>query len=532
VGIKEILSEGLNLLIRRRWLILIPLALGLAAAPILARWAPERYRSTALIMVIPQQVPTNYVNPTVSETVAGRLPAITDQILSRSRLERIIQEMELYKAERAKQVMEDVVQTMRGDITTTAVEPTATNAYGRPKEIDSFRISFVNENAEIARKVTERLASLYIEQNLKDRESQADNTSQFLATELEEAKRRLIEQEKKLEQYRRSHAGQLPSQLGGNLQAIQNANYLLQNLNEATNRAQERRLLIERQIMDTQAVPLPSAPPPVVAVTPETTSITTAQQLEIARARLAALLQRYTPDHPEVVTLQRTISELTVRLDQEAPVGNPLPTPEKTITPGEAAQKKRILDLQAELAVIDHQLAANRAEGETLKETIAAYQAKVDVVPTRESELVELTRDYTTLQTGYANLLMKREDSAIAANLERRQIGEQFKLLDAASLPERPYNRTERIRIIGSGALAGLGLGLLVALMLEYGRSHFRREDEVLKMLNLPVLALIPVMTSDREQRKARWGRLAIDIAGTAVLLAVVAVLMHWRVRL
>ena len=176
--------------------------------------------------------------------------------------------------------MEDVVQKMRDDISTTAVG----------KEVDSFRVSYVSNHAQTAQKVTERLASLYIEQNLKDRESQAENTSQFLDTQLEEAKRHLIEQEKKLEQYRRNHAGQLPTQLQGNLQAIQNANLQLQALNESTNRALERRLLIERQIADTQAVPLPPAPSPA-PVSDATPPSGTAQQLELARGRLASLLQ-------------------------------------------------------------------------------------------------------------------------------------------------------------------------------------------------------------------------------------------------
>src|SRR5687768_12061357 len=190
----------------------------------------------------------------MSQSIEERLPAITDQILSRSRLEQIIQQLELYPAERERQVMEDVVQKMRLDIGTSAARQTG----GARRDVNSFRISYVSDNAEKARKVTERLASLYIEQNLKDRENQADSTSQFLTTQLDEAKQRLIEQEKKLEAYRKSHAGQLPSQLQSNLQAIQTASLQVQQLNEATNRAQERRLLVERQIADTESMPLPA----------------------------------------------------------------------------------------------------------------------------------------------------------------------------------------------------------------------------------------------------------------------------------
>jgi polysaccharide chain length determinant protein (PEP-CTERM system associated) len=513
-------DEILSIVARRRWLILVPLALGVAAIPLLAHFAPEKFRSDALILVVPQRVPDNYVKPTVSQNIEERLPAITDQILSRSRLEKIIEDMDLYQAERARQVMEDVVQKMRDDISTSAIG----------KELDSFRVSYVSNHAETARKVTERLASLYIEQNIKDRESQAENTSQFLDTQLEEAKRHLIEQEKKLEQYRRTHAGQLPTQLQGNLQAIQNANIQLQTLNETTNRALERRLLIERQVVDTQSIPLPSPPPPVVTsdATPPSSS---AQQLDLARARLAALLQRYTPDHPDVVSTQRTIAELVVKLEGETPVSTTPAQVDKSITPAEAAQRKKILDLQAELDVIDHQLTANRAEETRLKQSIAEYQGKVDVVPTRESELVELTRDYSTLQLAYSNLLMKRQDSVIAANLEHRQIGEQFKLLDVASLPQKPYNQNQRLGIMASGAAAALIIGGLMIGFREYRDTSFRHEEEVVKALSLPVLALIPVMISDREFRSVRRRRWAADVAGTMLLLAACAVVVFWRLK-
>ena len=156
----------------------------------------------------------------------------------------------------------------------------------------------------------------------------------------------------------------------------------------------------------------------------------------MARARLALILQRYTPSHPEVASLERTIADLVIKLESETPLGA-APEQKKPCHPAEAAQQRRILDFQAELAVIDYQVTANRAQAARLNKVIAEYQAKIDVVPTRESELVELTRDYSTMQAAYTNLLVKREDAMLAANLERRQIGEQFKLLDTASMPRK-----------------------------------------------------------------------------------------------
>ena len=513
------LHEALGIIVRRRWLVLLPFAFGLALTPLLAGLMPERYRSEALLLVIPQQVPDDYVTPTMTQPIGERLPAITDQILSRSRLEQIIQQLELYKEYREREVMEDIVARMRRDVRTSA-------AAG--KDVNSFRISYVSNDAEKARQVTERLASLYIEQNIKDRENQADSTSQFLTAQLEEAKRRLIEHEKKLEVYRKSHAGQLPTQLTGNLQAIQTASLQLQSLNESTNRAQERRLLIERQIADTQALPV-SISPGGTAENPA--PLGTAQQLELARARLAALLQRYTPDHPDVVSLQRNISDLAIKLEGEALQNIGAPETRKPATPAEAAQQGRILDLKAQLEVVDLQLAANRKEAAKLQAVIADYQGKVEVVPTRESELVELTRDYGTLQAAYSSLLVKREDSMLAANLERRQIGEQFKLLDSASLPQRPFNLVQRLAVMASGAGIGLVLGLLIVAILEYRDHSFRTEEEVVKFMSVPVLAMVPMMAADFERRAAATRQRLVDAGGIVVILLAAAVVVVWRLR-
>ena len=508
-------GEIINLIVRNRWLILMPVAIGVAAVPLLGQFAKPWYRSEALLLVVPQQVPQDYVQPTVTESVANRLPAITAQILSRSKLEKIITDMDLYKADRSREVMEDVVDMMRTrDVKTVAV--------GR--DINSFRISYVSHDAETARRVTERLARLYIDQNLQDRATQADNTSQFLATQLETARQRLVEQEKKLEAYRKSHAGQLPSQLEANMQGMQNAAMQLQALNQAMNRALENRLFIERQIADTETMVLPEAP------TPPGAPSSTADRLKAARTSLDALLQNYTPSHPQVISTQRTIAELTEQLatEQAAAAKNP-PTTKPLVSPNELARQNRIADLKAQLLVVDQQLKTSRVQEEQLKRTISGYQAKVDVVPTRESELVELTRDYTTFSATYNNLLTKRDDAVIAANLERRQIGERFELLDPASRPEKPYNGLQRAGIMASGALVGLLLGLAVVALREYRDSSFKSKDEVVKALSLPVLASIPVMTSVREQETAVRRRRMIDVSGCALLMASVAIVVVWR---
>jgi capsular polysaccharide biosynthesis protein len=162
---------------------------------------------------------------------------------------------------------------------------------------------------------------------------------------------------------------------------------------------------------------------------------------------------------------------------------------------------------------------------------IAVYQSKVEVVPTRESELVELTRDYATLQAAYSSLLTKREDSKIAANLERRQIGEQFRILDPASLPERPYNELRRTAIMVSGAVAGLVIGLLLVGFSEYRDPTLRHEPDVIRILSLPVLALVPQMQTRAEKRSRRIRRLATNLTAIGALLGAVVLVVAWRLQ-
>lgn len=513
-------EDVLHILRRRIWLLLVPFAVVAALTAVVARKLPDRYRSEALILVVPQRIPESYVKSTVTSRIDDRLQAMMQQILSRTRLEQIIQEFNLYAEDRKDgAIMEDVVADMRQK-----------DIRAEPVKGDAFRVSYTGQNPRTVMRVTDRMASLFIEESLRDRELLAEGTNQFLESQLEDARRRLMAHEKKLETYRKQFAGQLPSQLDSNLQAIQNTQMQIQSTVESMNRDREKRLVIERQLGEA-SLPLPVSTAPMPTTAEGATTGSAAQQLAFANANLTAMQRRLKPDHPDIQAAKRAIRDLEKKAEAEA-LEAPMSSdgPARVVSPLEAYRQRRVTDLKAELAQLDRQIAAKQAEEGRLRGLAASYQQRIEVAPTRESEMTELMRDYTTLQNSYTNLLAKKEESQISANLERRQSGEQFKLVDPARLPEKPIS-PNRPLINLFGIVGGLGLGVALIALLEYRDASFKTDDEVTSVLSLPVLAVVPLMRSDVERRKVSRRNIVVGIGLGSTVTACLAVLVYTFIR-
>lgn len=515
-------EEILRIAWLRKWVILVPFVLISAATFVYARLLPDVYRSETLILVVPQRVPESYVRSTVTTGIQDRLRSISQQILSRTRLERIIHDFNLYSEARKTQIMEDIVARMRLNIDVETVRG------------DAFSVSFKGDDPTTVMKVTERLASMFIEENLRDREVQAEGTSQFLESQLENARQRLLEHERKLEEFRRTHAGRLPSQADSNLGVIQRTQMQVQSLVDSISRDRERQLVLERTLAEvtaqqSAATGAPAAVPP--AAQPgdaRITGQTAAQQLASAEQALQGLLLRLRPEHPDVIRMQRLVGELEAKAQAERLAAPPVSASSGGTGSIVAAPVPdgRISQLQMEIDNLARHIAHNEGERQRLQQVIAEYQARVEAAPGLETELTELMRDYNTLQQMYSSLLSKKEDSQIAANLERRQIGEQFKILDPARLPERPFS-PNREKLYLMGALFALTFGLGLAALLEYQDATFRSEDDVVHALMLPVIATIPPMTNAR-QRRQRRRRLVVAAAAVIVVTVGAAGVAYW----
>jgi hypothetical protein len=300
-------------------------------------------------------------------------------------------------------------------------------------------------------------------------------------------------------------------------------------------RAQDRRRMAERDLQDLEmTIDVDPANVPVVgsASTQAPVAGTAAEVLAIARAQLAGMRTRkLKDDHPEVRAQLKLIQDLERRADAEAlqqPV-TPSVAP-RAVSPAAQQRQKRIEGLRAELEQLDRQIASRLAEEKRLRTNNEAYQHRVEMAPTRASELVDITRDYDQLQRLYSSLLAKKEESKIAANLEQRQIGEQFRLLDPAVLPEKPF-QPNRALINVVGMAVGLGLGIGLIALLEYRDTSFKTDTEVAGLLALPVLAVVPLMRSDGDQALAAKRQLVLRLALGSTVCGCLAVLVYTFVR-
>lgn len=520
-GKKYTPEDVLRIAWRRKWLILVPfVVVSLTTAVVAWRW-PNRFRSDTLIMVVPQRVPESYVKATTTTRIEDRLQSIQQQILSRTRLEQVILDFNLYPEERRVGIMEDIVERMRRDINVQVVKG------------DAFRVSYTSSSPKTAMDVANRLATAFMDESSTDRQVQAEATTSFLATQLETARRRLEDSEKKLAAYQTAHAGELPTERESNVQAMSAAGMQVSQIVESINRDRDRRYLLEKAIADLSAEAAPASP--VAVASDDPTNVvggTTAAQLELARTQLRGMETRYKPDHPDIARMKRVVRDLESKLQTEA-LQRPLSgnDDQRPATPEEANRRSRIKALQLEIEAIDLQIAGKQAQEKRLRADIAGYQAKLGATPARESELTALMRDYETLRTTYQNLLSKQEDSKLAANLESRQIGEQFRTLDPARMPEKPVSPNRPLISI-VGAMVGLGIGVGLVAVLEYKDNSFRTDEEIVKLLALPVIAVIPLMQSTEERNKLRRRRVMATVAGlvfVAVAGAAAAWLMFFR---
>lgn len=499
----------------KRWLPIVAVWVVFSvAAPIVVYRLPAKYRATAVLVVDSQQIPDKYVPSTVVTEAGDRLAAITQEIRSASSLEKIIEEFDLYHKERQRRFREDVLNMMKDDINT------STTWTGRTA---SFHISYDSRDPTVAAQVANRLAGMYVEENLKARESQADGTSEFIEGQLKEAKQKLDELEAAVSRYKLQHNGELPQQADSLNGLLARLGVAVEASRDAMNRAEQQKVVLQNSLgaaQDTEAslvrqlkATAASAGDrtPVLSI-PGIAAPRSRSRAEELESQLAELRTRYSEQHPEVKRVaalleqarreqERRAESSVERITAEAPNSG---VPEKTGTgamaPKPAAQdipvpaglaevRERIASLRAQLKFEDQEIENGKREQQRLMGEISTYQSRVNAMPIREQEMAALTRDYEISKANYRSLQDKKIGADMAADMERREKAERFIVVDPARIPARPFSPKRLLLSICSSAL-GLILGLALGLGKELNSGLLLGEWEL--PAGVPILGRLP----------------------------------------
>lgn len=496
------LQAYLEMIIRRKWLVIIPLVICTAIAAAAAFRMKPSYRSTTVILVEKQQVPESYVTPTDRTPFTQRLSTIRQQIMSRQNLEKIIEDFHLYQEAAAPSRFyaflngigihvkapapskEDLLDLIGNDIEAKVI--------GDRGSGDAFSISFSGNDPFVTMQVTNKLASLFIEENLKSREQYAEGTSDFLANELASAKKELENQERAVRDFKERYMGSLPQQLEANLRTLDRLQAELQSATVELKNAEDRKLLLEAQLSQSKnadTVQTGGAP-----VNPQ------AQELRRLQTELANLLAVYKETYPDVVLTKKRIRELKAQMAQTPSADKTNAQPDEL---RELSPQERSPEIYNNLMVVKSQMAALRERITETRRQIKQFEKRVEEAPANEQKFADLRRDYDISLNNYQTLLGKKLSAKLAENLEKRQKGERFTVLDPANLPEKPYKPKKlAITLIGAGVGGGIGFGLV--LLLDFLNPAFRKPEDFEGILDLKVLTTIPEfsMSSSSHSKK------------------------------
>jgi polysaccharide chain length determinant protein (PEP-CTERM system associated) len=485
--------ELLKAVARRPWWFLLPVALCVAAAWGILQLVPPVYRASTLVMVEKQKVPSDYVKATVTSDIDDRLKTMEQQITNRDNLERIITEMSLYPEARREKPIEKVVQQMRErDL---AVQ----------RQGDVFRIYYKSSAPRRAADVANRIADLFIQQNIRLRENQAQGTSSFLETELDSTKAKLELQEARIAAFKQRYMGELPEQRDTNLQGVTQLQTKLEINMDALDKAETRKILLQRQAAEMlQQAQQPSAVAPSTGrgVPPPPS------RLDQLRAELLDLRARYTDKHPDVIRTESEIARLE-ELERSAPKA---PAADAADTAAAAPAKARVDPvLRAQLDGVDMEIRSLQGERQRILDDISRYQGRLESVPRVEQQLLSLSRDYDNIKKSYDELLTKRIEARLAENLEKSRQGEQFTILEKAVPPADPYAPNPLLFLAG-GLVLGALLGLGAALVREQTQSTYADAESLASAFPaVPILATIPMFTSTQtsglRRSASRFGR-------------------------
>lgn len=490
------------IVLRRKWWILGPLFFGWLLVFASAWIIPAKYTSESVVLVEPPKVPSFLVAPNVEVDLADRVQSMTTQVLSRQRLLTLIQKFHLYPSDADSP--DNQVKNMRDDIKMDLVQSPAVNG---KQELVAFKIAYQAKDPSVAQKVTIALTSFFVDENVRASQEQSEATTMFLDSQVRAMGQRLADAEAKVHAFEAQHDGSLPQQLESNIKILSGIQQQLQAAQSARERAIQQQTYLNslqgqyQNLSDSAGVP---------------SSID--QQLEAARASLADMRSRYTDDHPDVKKLKDTIAGLEkLKKDLASEAKDNIES--NNATPQQVQAMAPLVQLKSQMKVNKMELEQANQAIQRLTQEGQVYQARLNATPAVEAEMGDMVRDFGNMKKEYVELLAKKQNSALATNLERQQQGAQFRVVDPPSLPDKA-SFPDRFRF----SLGAIAVGLAMAVLFGFGSEvlddRIRNEEALAEAVSLPVLVEIPPLPTPQEIRAARWKPwLAVAAAVLIVIL-------------
>jgi succinoglycan biosynthesis transport protein ExoP len=550
------LGQFITILKIRKKSLLIPALSVFVLAILVAGLLPSIYESSSTILIEEQQIPQDFVRSTVTGFADQRIQSLTQQILSRVKLWEIINQFNLYPDLREKLTREEITEKMRGDIKLGTISAEIAERKGgrRPTQTTAvtiaFSIAYRGRNPDMVQRVAGTLASLYLEQNLKTREAQAQSTTQFLEAELKQLQERINGLGEKVTAFKGRHEGLLPEQQEFNRQQAARLEIDIKQLDASIRSAEDRRIYIEGQL----ATVKPDTP--LIGATGERV-MAPADRLKTLEVAMADLQSKFSEDHPEVKKARREIAELRKMVGQS---GGSTAIRRQKLTQLQAAlaekqgkysdQHPEVKQLKNEIARLEqapntassprpvsepenpayislttqikgaeNDIVSLRTQQAGLKDKLQMYRQRLEEAPKVEQEYLALMRDYKNAAAKHQEVMNKILEARISEGMEEGQKGEKFTLIDPASFPEKPVS-PKRGLILLAGVILSLGVGLGTVVLAEHLDDSVKNRAELARLTGLPVLGSIRRIQTREDIIQARRKKLLIwAFTGCALLV-------------
>lgn len=497
-GQTQIKPENIiRIIVRQRWLILIFVSISITMGLIKTLKSTRIYEATTMILVQPQKVPQSFVRSVVSTGIESRISTISQQIMSRSNLEKIINQFGLF-SDKKGMYLEDKIMDLRSRIEVKISQA----RHGS----EAFSIKYKGSNPQKVMKITNRLASYFMDENLKVREAQAVGTREFLDVELNKTRRKLELREKKLSDYRAKYMGGLPDELESNLRTldrlqkqINSKQQLLRDFGNSLSEIKNQRAR-EKELLLTSMEQLD-----FLGTEEGHNDISMDEKgASDLREAIDSLLLKYTDKHPDVLKLKVRLKKLESKIEKnKQEKAKKTEEKEETDTNEISGHDFTKWQYESRIKELNKEIKRVSEDIKILEKMMEKYQKRVDETPKREQELQALNRDYKNIQAIYTSLLDRKLEAEISVNMEKKQKGEQFRILDQAKVPQKPVSPNVKksfIMFLGLGFVSSGGICFLLLLT----DNKIRSSEDIEKITELPILVEISPITGKKQIIKNR----------------------------